>query len=96
MSEEKVLRAKQQDEQQKMVNEAKVNSSKYRKISSFQIGDVVYVRNYNKNKKFDPLFLEFPFEIIDMSLGNKIQVKQIYPELWTIILQSFRVFKEYS
>ena len=59
-----------------------LNSSKYQKHSDFEIGDLVYVRNFRKSKKFDPLFLETPFVVTDMDEeGNKLQVKQLRSDL---------------
>ncbi|CAB4011689.1 Transposon Tf2-9 poly [Paramuricea clavata] len=43
-----------------------------RKKSNFNIGDKVRVRNYQKSRKFDPVFLGEPFKIIDINdEGNK-------------------------
>ena len=39
-------------------NEAKVNSSKYRKKSEFRVGDKVFIRNYNKRRKFESRWLK--------------------------------------
>ena len=78
-SESEIRAAKLRDKQLKQNNEAEVNHSKYRKPSKFEIGDMVYVRNFNKSKKFDPLFLEVPFTIVDMNeVGNKMLVQHIY------------------
>ena len=53
-----------------------VNSSKYRKQSQFQVGDLVYVRNFQRSRKFDPLFLESPLIVVDLDdSGSKLKVK---------------------
>ena len=51
--------------------------SKYRKKSHFTVGDTVLIRNYNKSRKFDSLFLQKAFKIIDINQEeNKITVQQ--------------------
>ena len=75
-TEEDVRRARETDKQKKIDNEEKINSSKYRKKSNFNIGDKVRVRNYQKSRKFDPVFLGEPFKIIDINdEGNKLIVE---------------------
>ena len=75
-TEEDVRRAREADKQKKIDNEEKINSSKYRKKSNFNIGDKVRVRNYQKSRKFDPVFLGEPFKIIDINdEGNKLIVE---------------------
>ena len=75
-TEEDVRRAREADKQKKTDNEEKINSSKYRKKSNFNIGDKVRVRNYQKSRKFDPVFLGEPFTIIDINdEGNKLIVE---------------------
>jgi hypothetical protein len=70
-------RAREADQKKKMENESKVNGSKYRKKSHFIIGDNVLIRNYNKSRKFDTLFLQEAFKIIDMNReGNIVTVQQ--------------------
>ena len=69
--------AREADQKKKMENANKVNGSKYRKKSHFPIGDNILVRNYNKSRKFDTLFLQKPFKIIDMNRkGNIVTVQQ--------------------
>ena len=81
VSEQDITAAKSRDEQLKKKNELLVNSSKYRKQSQLDIGDIVYVRNFEKRRKFEPIFLEVPFVITDINeQGNKMQVKQIFNE----------------
>ena len=75
-TEEDVRRAREADNQKKSENEEKINSSKYRKASTFNIGDKVRIRNYQKSRKFDPVFLAQPFKIIDINdAENKIMVE---------------------
>ena len=75
-TEEDVRRAREADNQKKSENEEKINLSKYRKASTFNIGEKVRIRNYQKSRKFDPVFLAQPFKIIDINdAGNKIMVE---------------------
>ena len=76
VTEMKVTEARILDAQKKGDNESQINSSKYRKQSSFEIGDIVWIRNYKKQRKFDPLFITEPYQITNISTeGNKITVK---------------------
>ena len=78
VSEADINAARSRDVQLKQANEQLVNSSKYRKTSQFKVGDFVYVRNFQKNRKFDSLFLDSPFVVADINdCGNKLQVKQL-------------------
>ena len=41
----------------------------------------MYVRNYNKLRKFDPIFIDTPFEIIDIDENYcKFRVKHLYSD----------------
>ena len=76
-TDEEMSRAREAEQKKKMENESKVNGSKYRKKSHFIIGDNVLIRNYNKSRKFDTLFLQEAFKIIDMNReGNIVTVQQ--------------------
>jgi hypothetical protein len=76
-TEEQVTKGREMDLRKKRENETRVNDSKYRQKSTFKIDDNVLIRNYNKTRKFDTLFLQAPFKIIDMNEeGNKITVRQ--------------------
>ena len=75
-TEEDVRRAREAENQKKSENEEKINSSKYRKASTFNIGDKVRIRNYQKSRKFDLVFLAQSFKIIGINdAGNKIIVE---------------------
>ena len=81
VAEKDITAAKLRDKQLKEKNEVVVNSSKYRKQSHLDIGDLVYVRSFNKQKKFDPVFLDVPFVVTDINdQENKIRVKEIYDD----------------
>lgn len=76
-TEDDVRKARETDQKRKTQNENRVNCSKYRKKSHFQIGDNVLIRNYNKSRKFDTLFLQEAFKIVDINKeGNKVTVQQ--------------------
>ena len=82
LSNKEIMTGKQKDKMLKLQNEELVNSSKYRKKSTFEKGDQVLVRNYNKRSKFDPIFLPEPFIITDINeVEMKITVKQNGKEL---------------
>ena len=53
-----VRKAKKRDVEMKKLRESRVNASKYRQRSSFCVGDHVILRNFKKQKKFDPMFLQ--------------------------------------
>ena len=40
--------------------------SKYKKSSGIEIGDLVIIRNYKKQRKFDPIFLPETFIVVDV------------------------------
>jgi hypothetical protein len=73
--------ARRTDKKKKLDNETLINSSKYRKKSKFLVGDMVWVRNYNKSKKFDTLFITEPYQIIHINHeGNKLTVRNTITE----------------
>ena len=53
VAETEIAKAKQKDIWKKEENEALVNRSKYRMCSTFKVGDLVLIRNYNKSRKFE-------------------------------------------
>ena len=48
-----------------------MNSSKYRKASNFSVGQTVLVRNFKKASKFQPVFMDDLFEIVDVENKSK-------------------------
>ena len=55
-----------------------MNSTKYCKLSTFQIGDRVLIRNFTKTSKYDPYFVCDPLEIIDIANGGcRLTLKRI-------------------
>jgi len=64
----KVANARKQDLTAKEKKQHKINSGKYRTNSHFSLNEHVLVRNYQKTKKFDPLFL--PDDYIVVGIEN--------------------------
>ena len=64
--------ARQKDEDAKIANRDKVNHSKYRKQSCFKVGDQVLVRNFNRTRKFQPLFMKRPYNIDEINQETMI------------------------
>ena len=63
ISEHAVHEARTRDANSKHTRQEKINSNKYRCRSTFQVGDEVLIRNYEKTSKFDPLFQYCPLTI---------------------------------
>ena len=71
VNEQDVQNARQRDELLKRERKNKINAGKYRKISKFQVGDIVLVRNFNKSSKYDPYFQYDPLEIIQVNNNGR-------------------------
>ena len=54
-----------------MKRQEKVNSSKYRKHTNIEVGDVVLVRDCSRRSKFDPIFLPDPFVVTQRNDESK-------------------------
>ena len=63
-TDEDIAIARERDLCQKEKQQNKVNSGKYRIESHIDVGDEVLVRNYQKQRKFDPTFLPTQFIVI--------------------------------
>ena len=75
-SEKDISEAIKRDEESKKINEEQVNSSKFRKDSNLKVGDTVLVRNFKRQIKFDPVFMDIPYQIISIDdKHNKIQLR---------------------
>ena len=78
ITEQTIKTAQKRDELLKQGRTDKVNSTKYRKLSTFEIGDRVLIRNFTKTSKYDPYFLCDPLEIIDIANGGcRLTLKRI-------------------
>ena len=75
VSNEQIMDAKEKDVVAKQKNEDKVNSSKYRKSSSFSLGDKVLVRDYKRTRKFEPLFTKSSYVVT--SFNHETQVATV-------------------
>ena len=56
-----MVNARETDYSNKEHRQQELNAAKYVKKDNFQIGDTVLIRNFNKRKKLDPLFLPEPY-----------------------------------
>ena len=64
--EEDVIEAREKDVLTKEKSEERINASKYRKSSNFNVGDEVLVKNFRKTKKFDPTYIPDPYKIVEI------------------------------
>ena len=77
-SQAEIEEARKLDEENKLSNEGKVNSSKYRKKSNISVGDIVVVRDCSRKSKFDPIFLPDPFAVISIDeIAKKVILEGI-------------------
>ena len=77
ISAKRVEEALTRDKVTKQERQQKINASKYRIPSDFQIGDGVMLRNYKRASKFDPLFLpEVCAEVDRSDCGRFLTVKR--------------------
>lgn len=64
------------DSELKMKNQENINSSKYRKESQFKVGDTVLLRNFKRKIKFDPIFMDIPYQITSVDKNrNMLEVR---------------------
>ena len=66
ISEQHIVRARARDADIKHSRQQRINSGKYRQQSTFRVGDLVLIRNYEKTSKYDPLFQYSPLTITDI------------------------------
>ena len=72
-----VTKARQKDLDQKQKHQSVVNQEKFRIPSSFQMDDKVMLRNFQKQRKFDPTFLPDEFEVVAVEdEGRSLTVKR--------------------
>ena len=77
VSDETVEEARRRDKVKKEQYEAKINDSKYKKLSGIEIGDSVIIRNYKKQRKFDPIFLPETFIVVDVKdYGRRLELER--------------------
>ena len=78
VSEEDIQHAKKYDHLKKQIYEDKINSTKYIKNSNILVGDTVIIRNYKKQRKFDPIF--HPDQYIVLSIrdfGRRLELERL-------------------
>ena len=72
VTDEQVAAAQAQELIQKQCNQEKINSGKFRVSSCFAVGDRVLMRNYNKTRKFDPIFSPDPCVVVDVADNGRL------------------------
>ena len=78
VSDQDVNDARERDRRLKESHQSKVNAGKYKIPDTFTIGDHVLVRNYDKTRKFDPIFMPDEYIITDIQLpGNSFTVERM-------------------
>ena len=70
VSENTVKEARKRDHSLKVKQQQIINAGKFRTDSNFNVGDHVLVRNYQKQRKFDPVFLPNDFVVIGIENGG--------------------------
>ena len=65
-TDEEVQDARKRDLHLKQQQQQKVNSGKFKIDSHFNVGDHVLIRNYHKQRKFDPVFLPDDYVIVEI------------------------------
>ena len=63
--------ARYRDASIKHTRQQQINSSKYRKLSQFQEGDIVLMRNFNKRSKYDPYFQYDPLTVTQIDNSGR-------------------------
>lgn len=67
-----VQEARGRDIKRKAERDSSINSSKYRQDTNLAVGDYVLLRNHQKTKKFEPIFLPEPFQVINTSKDGRV------------------------
>ena len=60
IADNQVAKARETDYSKKEHRQQDLSAAKYVKKDNFQIGDTVFIKNFDKMKIFDPLFLDEP------------------------------------
>ena len=73
-----MVQARKRDLALKQEHQQNTNSDKYKIDSNFSLGDHVLLRNYQKQRKFDPLFLPDDFVVVELANnGQCITVERL-------------------
>ena len=77
LSDEEAREARKKDNLQKQKYEERINKSKYKKHSEIVIGDRVIIRNYKKQRKFEPIFLPDTFVVLSSKdNGRRLELER--------------------
>ena len=71
-SNDKIEQAKARDQKLKLERSEKVKSFKYHKKTELKVEDTVILRDFNKKSKFDPIFPQVFYEIINILNDNSV------------------------
>jgi hypothetical protein len=72
VSAEQIEKARDEDKEIKREHQEKINASKYRIPSQFQVGDTVMLRNHKRASKFDPIFLSESCKVVGCSADGRV------------------------
>ena len=64
ITEEECIKVRNRDNGLKQLRTEPINCSKYRKEDDTREGDKVLLRNYTKQRKFDPVFIPKPYKVL--------------------------------
>ena len=64
ITEEECIKARNRDNGLKQQKTEQIKCSKYRKEDDLREGDRVLIRNYTKQKRFDPIFIPEPYKVL--------------------------------
>ena len=70
-TEAEVKEARKRDLLLKQKHQQLVNAGKYKSDSEFTVGEHVLVRNYHRQRKFDPIFLPEDFVVVEISQDER-------------------------
>ena len=64
ITEEECIKARSRENGSKQQRTEQINCSKYQKEDDIKGGDKVIIRNYTKQRKFDPIFIQEPYKVL--------------------------------
>lgn len=71
VTEKEIEQAREKDMKVKQEREEKLNASKYRTSTHFQVGDKVLIKNYLKTTKYQPVFIPEYSEVVAVEDGGR-------------------------
>ena len=75
-TEKQVQEARKKDKMMKEIRQDRINTSKFRKTTRIKIGDFVLLRNFNKTRKFDPVFGHDIHKIVVIVTDSVVMAKR--------------------